>query len=166
MFTCSKGGNEEVLKFSHNKLASTIQSSDACSSDIAGIDNLGVFGVARLEFIVPTSKCAGHQTRKKLGCALTGNKKISYFKTLEGNMCDCLLAFVLPHFCLQAMLEMKMANPYLGISKHHMACLDDCTCLLFWLLQNCVSPPNPLRCTICHLAVVFWGIPNEASSYY
>jgi hypothetical protein len=55
------------------------------------------------------------------------NKKTSYFKAFEGNKQDCLEVFVLPRFCLQAMIELKMANPYLFGSACPTTYLDACT---------------------------------------
>jgi hypothetical protein len=44
---------------------------------------------------------------------MVGNKDMLYFETLEDNIQDYLVYVILPQFCLNATLEMKMANPYL-----------------------------------------------------
>jgi superfamily II DNA helicase RecQ len=51
----------------------------------------------------------------------------SYFKTLESDIHDCLLAFVIPQQCYHAYLEMKLANPYDSSPLRPMNCLDSCS---------------------------------------
>ncbi len=60
---------------------------------------------------------------------MVGNKDMLYFETLEDNIQDYLVYVILPQFCLNATLEMKMANSFLVGYAHPMAAcpLDSCT---------------------------------------
>jgi hypothetical protein len=72
-----------------------------------------------------------------------GSQEATYFKAQEADIFDCLNMFDIPHWCQQASLEMKMANPYAAELARSAACLDSRTFgfmhICFWRLQNLVS---------------------------
>jgi hypothetical protein len=120
----------------------------------AGIDDPEVYGVCRLEFppsLLDVNQEKGRAGRrpfanpesdwylltfslesyvvllKRLHDTPAANKQISYFKTQEADMHDCLLAFVLPQHCQQAGMELKQSNPYVPLSHVPVACVDACS---------------------------------------
>ena len=56
----------------------------------------------------------------------TNNDTLSYFATLEKDMQDALVMLVLPQFCLNVGLELKMGNPYIALPVRPPPCLDSC----------------------------------------
>jgi hypothetical protein len=120
----------------------------------AGIDVLDVFGVTRLEF--PPSLLDVQQEKGRAGrrpnatsdrdwyllCLsletfvvllkrlynnpASNQDTSSYFATLQNDMQDAISMLVLPQFCLNAALELKMGNPYLVSQERPPPCLDSC----------------------------------------
>jgi hypothetical protein len=73
----------------------------------AGCTNIG------LVFIVSVFGDTCHFAEMTPCDTITMSKETAYFKAQEANIQDVLEMFVLPKGCLQALLELKMSNPYL-----------------------------------------------------
>jgi hypothetical protein len=156
VFTKSNTANVEVLKlcpederpFNPQILTATSGAANA------GLDDPEVYGVTRLEFppsLLDVQQEKGRAGRrpeatsdtdwymlcfslesyvvllKRLHNNPSCNRDGSYFETLEADMQECLLAFVVPRFCLHSTLEMKMANPYLPVSSPPPPCGSSCS---------------------------------------
>jgi hypothetical protein len=156
VFTKSNLDNVEVLQacqedarpFNPQILAATSGAANA------GIDDPEVSGVTRLEFppsLLDVQQEKGRAGRRRnassdrdwyLVCLsletfvvllkrlynnpVSNQSKSSYFSNLEKDMQDALEMLVLPQFCLNASLELKMGNPYMASPIRPPPCLDSC----------------------------------------
>ena len=64
---------------------------------------------------------------KRLHNNPAANRDTAYFGKLEGDIQDCLLAFILPQQCYHATMERLMANPYVSNTIRPSACFDACS---------------------------------------
>jgi hypothetical protein len=156
VFTTSNYPNKEVLEecreedrpFNPQILVATSGAANA------GLDDSEVHGVARLEFppscldVKQEKGRAGRRPNagpeddwyllclsletyvvliKRLHDTTPAVKKTEYFKSQERDMQDTLELFVIPLHCIQASLEMTLANPYLFLPARPVSCDEACT---------------------------------------
>jgi hypothetical protein len=118
----------------------------------AGIDDPEVFGVCRTEFppsLLDVKQEKGRAGRRPLAhpgtdwymvCISleslvillkrlwdTSVKEDSYFVSQDADIRACLKLLVLPDYCLQATLEMRMSNPFFDIGELPPPCENACT---------------------------------------
>jgi hypothetical protein len=156
VFTKSNAINVDVLKNCHedSRPANSQILTATSGAANAGLDDHDVYGITRLEFpmsLLDVQQEKGRAGRRPEDCSDTdwyllclslesyiillkrlhnnpsGNKDGSYYEMLEADMQECLLAFIVPQFCLHSTLEMKMANPYLTASVPPPACFSACS---------------------------------------
>jgi hypothetical protein len=155
----------------------------------AGLDDPEVHGVTRFDF--PPSVLVAQQEKGRAGHHLhanadsdwclfcislesyvvllkrlhddpSGNRDSSYFETLENDMHDCLLTFVLPQQCHDhATIEMKMANPFVENDRAPASCGDACS---FCTGRHKAMWPALVRHGACSVLSQLFVGPNQMTA--